>query len=86
MARKCLSLLRKRSGEVAFAVEREIAKPVGFAVRFRRDDRSDFPAGSGDKRIGVEGLVGDQGVWIGGFNQLRCASQIIGLTWREYLA
>ena len=33
--------------EVAFAVEREIAKPLGFAVRFRRDDRSDFPAGSG---------------------------------------
>ena len=73
--------------EVAFAVEREIAKPLGFAIRFRRDDRSDFPLGQGgDKRIGVEGLVGDQGVWIGGFNQLRCASQIIGLTWREYLA
>ena len=42
-----LEFIEKALGEVAFAVEREIAKPLGFAVRFRRDDRSDFPAGSG---------------------------------------
>jgi hypothetical protein len=44
---KMPELIEEALDEVAFAVEREIAKPVGFAVRFRRDDRSDFPAGSG---------------------------------------
>src|SRR5580704_4971189 len=54
-----LEFIEEALDEVAFAVEREIAKPLGFAVRFRRDDRSDFPLGQGgDKRIGVEGLVG----------------------------
>jgi hypothetical protein len=42
-----LEFIEEALDEVAFAVEREIAKPVGFAVRFRRDDRTDFPAGSG---------------------------------------
>ena len=44
---KMPEFIEEALGEVAFAVEREIAKPLGFAVRFRRDDRSDFPAGSG---------------------------------------
>jgi hypothetical protein len=41
-----LEFIEEALDEVAFAVEREIAKPLGFAVRFRRDDRS-VPAGSG---------------------------------------
>jgi hypothetical protein len=81
---KVLEFIEEALDEVAFAVEREIANPVGFAVRFWRDDRSDFALGQGgDKRIGVEGLVGDQGVGIGGFNQIRGARQIMGLTWGE---
>ncbi len=42
---KMLEFIEEALDEVAFAVEREIAKPWGFAVRFRRDDRSDFPLG-----------------------------------------
>ena len=71
--------------EVAFAVEREIAKPVGFAVRFRRDDRSDFPLREDlDEPIGIVGLVSNQGIWIGVLDQWFCASKIMVLARCEH--
>jgi hypothetical protein len=81
---KVFELVEEALDEVAFAIEREIAIPLGPAVGLRRDDRSDSPLGQGvDERIGVEGLVADQGIGIGIFDQRLGPSQIMGLTWRE---
>ena len=37
-----------------------------------------------DQRIGVVGLVAEQGVWIGAVDQRLRASQIVGLSRREH--
>ena len=80
-----LEFIKEALDEVTFAVEREIAQALDFAVDFRRDDRSDRPLVQGvDERIGVEGLVGDQGIGIAGLNQFLCASQIVGLARGEH--
>ncbi len=82
---KMLEFIEEALDEVAFAVEREIASPLCLAIGLRWDNRSDTTLAQGlDKRISVVGLVADQGIGIGGFNQRLCASQIMGLTWREH--
>ena len=85
MARKVLELIEEAFDEVAFAVEREIARPHGLAVSLGRDDRSDSPLGEGgDEWVCVVCLVAKQCVWIGGVDKLFRASKIMSLAWREH--
>jgi hypothetical protein len=82
---KVLEFIEEALDEIAFAVESVVASPLGLSVGLGRDDGNDFALGQGvDERIGIERLVADQGIWIGGFNQRFRASQIVGLTWREH--
>ena len=78
-------MIEEAFDEVAFAVERKIALPRGFAVGLGRDDRSDSALGEGaDEWIGVVCLVADQSVRIGVVDQRLRASKIMSLTWREH--
>jgi hypothetical protein len=71
--------------EVAFAVEREIARSRGLAVGLGRNDRSNSSLGEGvDERVGVVRLVAKQCVWIGVVDQRLGASKIMSLAWREH--
>ena len=57
-----LEFIEEALDEIAFAVEREIARPLGLAVGLGRDDRSDSPLGEFvDEGIGVVGLVATLG-------------------------
>jgi hypothetical protein len=70
MARKCLSLLKKCSTRFAFAIERVVAGPGGLAIGLGRNHRGDVAFGEEvDERVGVIGLLADQGVRIGVFEQ-----------------
>jgi hypothetical protein len=61
---KMLEFIEEPLDEIAFAIEREIAIPLDRAVAHRRNG-GDFPLVQRvDKRIGVEGLVADQGIGI----------------------
>ena len=53
-----LELIEEALDEVAFAVEREIAQPLGLAIGLGRDDRGDCPLGEdADERVCVISLV-----------------------------
>ena len=82
---KVLHLVEEALDEIALAVKREIAVPLGLAVGFWRDDRRYFPLREAiDEQISIVGLVCDQGVRIGVFNQVLGASQIVDLPCREH--
>ena len=71
--------------EVAFAVEREIARPLGLTIGLGRDDRSDSPLVEGaNERVGIVRLVANQGIWVGVLDQRFRASKIMSLAWREH--
>jgi hypothetical protein len=80
-----LELVEEALDEIAFAIEREIAIPGRFAIGFWGNHRGDPPLSKQvDQRISVVSLVAKQGVWIGAVDQLLRASQIVGLSRREY--
>jgi hypothetical protein len=55
-------LVEETLDEIAFAVEGEIARALGFSVGFGWNDGRDRLSVEGsDEGVGVEGLVGDQG-------------------------
>src|SRR5207247_5879596 len=59
--------------------------PRDLAIGFWGDHRGDSPLDEAiDERTGIVGLVANQGIWIGAVDQRFCASQIVGLPWREY--
>ena len=71
--------------EIAFAVEREIARPLGLAVGLGRDDRSDSPLGEGfNERVGIVRLVTNQRIWIDVVDQRLRASKVMSLARREH--
>ncbi len=71
--------------EIAFAVEGEVARARGFSVGFGWDDWDDRPiVEGGNEGIGVEGLVGDQGAGIDGFDQRFGAGEIVILARAEH--
>jgi hypothetical protein len=71
--------------EIAFAVEREIARPRGLAVGLWRNHWGDRAFSEGvDQRIGVIRLVADQGLWIDAVDQRLCTSQVVGLPGCEH--
>ena len=73
-------LVEEAFDEIAFAVERVVANTLYFAVGLWRDHRGDFALGeSVDQRIGVVGLIGEQGAWIGAVDQRLRAGQIVRL-------
>src|SRR5260370_26213005 len=82
---KVLNLVEEALDEIALAVKREMAVPLGLAVGFWRDDRRNFPLREAiDERISIVGLVCDQGFRVGVFNQVLGASQIMDLPCREH--
>jgi len=82
---KVLESVEEAFDQVPFAVQREIARPRDLAIGFWGDHRGDSPLDEAiDERIGIVGLVANQGIWIGAVDQRFCASQIVGLPWREY--
>ncbi len=82
---KVLEFIEEALDEIAFAIEREIAIPLDLAVGLRRDNGGDFPLVQRVyKRIGVEGLVAEQGIRLDVFNQRLRANEIMSLTWREH--
>ena len=82
---KMLESVEEAFDQVPFAVQREIARPRDLAIGFWGDHRGDSPLDEAiDERTGIVGLVANQGIWIGAVDQRFCASQIVGLPWREY--
>jgi hypothetical protein len=80
-----LELVEEAFDEVAFAIEREIANSRELSIGLWWNHRSDLAAGERlDQRIGIVGLVADQGVWVGAIEQRFCASQIVGLPGRDH--
>ena len=77
-------LIEEPLNEIAFAVEREVARARGFSVGFGWDDWGDRSiVESGDEGVGVERLVGDQSAGIDGFDERFSASQIVILAGAE---
>ena len=57
---KVLNLVEEALDEIALAVKRKIAVPLGLAVGFWRDDRRNFPLREAlDEGISIVGLVCD---------------------------
>lgn len=82
---KVLELVEEAFDEIAFAVACEVAVALGLAIGLGRDHGGDLaPVERVDQRIGVVSLVADQCPWIGAIDQRFCASQIVGLPWREH--
>ena len=82
---KVLEFVEEALNQITFAVERKVACPLGFAIGFGRDHRSDCPLSKGvHERVGVVGLITNQGVWIGVLDQWFCASKIMRLAWCEH--
>ena len=80
-----LEFIEETFDEVAFAVEREIARSRVFAVGLGRNDWNNSSLGEGvDERVGVVRLVAKQCVWIGAVDKRFRASKIMSLTWREH--
>ncbi len=78
-------LVEEALDEIAFAVERVVACTLDFAVGLWRDYRGDFALGeSVDQRIGVVGLIGEQGAWISAVDQRLRAGQIVRLPRRKH--
>ena len=76
--------VEKSLDEVAFAVERVVAGPLGFAIRLGWNDWGDSPFSQAvDERVGVVGLVGEQSLRIDALDERLGASQIVGLSRRE---
>jgi hypothetical protein len=85
MARKCLSLLKKRSMRLAFAIEDEVVRARGFSVGFGGDDWGDRSiVEGGDEGVGVERLVSDQSAGIDGFDQRFSTNEIVILARAEH--
>ncbi len=81
---KVLNFIEEALDEIALAVECEIAIALGLSIGFGRNYGRDFSLRKAiDERISVVGLVCDQGLRIGIFNQALGASQIVDLPCRE---
>jgi len=71
--------------EIALAIECEVAGPWRLAVGLRRNHRSNVALSEGvEQRVGVVGLVANQGMRIDIVEQHLRTSQIVGLPRREY--
>ena len=85
MARKFLSLLKKRSTRLRLAIEHEITTARHLAVGLGRNHRRDVaPFECVNEGVGVEGLVAKHRPWIDRFQQRLRASQIVRLSGREH--
>ena len=80
-----LELIEEALDKVAFAIEREVALPLGRAVGLGWDDRSDAPLGERlDEGVGIICLVSNQGIWVSVLDQRFGASKIMSLPRREH--
>lgn len=78
-------LVEEAFDEVAFAVECIVACPLDFAIGLWGNHRGDFALReSVDQRIGVVGLISEQGAWIDAVDQRLRAGQIVRLPRREH--
>lgn len=61
--------------EIAFGIEREVARALDFAVGFRRNNHGDAaPFETADEAVAVITLVGEEGAW----RDLRCQGLSLG--------
>jgi hypothetical protein len=82
---KVLEFIEEALDEVAFAVEREIASTLDFAIGLWRNYRADLtPVEGVDQRVGVVRFVSEQSPGIDVFDQRFRASQIMRLPGREH--
>jgi hypothetical protein len=80
-----LERIKEALDEVALTVEREVAMSLDVAVGFRRDHRGDASFGQGvDERVGIEGLVAEDGGRIDVLDEGLGAGEIGVLTRREH--
>ena len=80
-----LDFVEEPFDEISLAIERKIAIALHLTVGFWRDHWSDCPLiECVDQRIGVVGLVADERMRIGIFEQRLCASQVMVLPWRQH--
>jgi hypothetical protein len=80
-----VGLIEEALDDIAFAIEREVARPLDLTIRLGRDYWGDCPLREDvDERVGVVGLVSYQGIWIGVLEQRFCASKIMRLARREH--
>lgn len=81
---KVLEFIEEALDEITLAVECEVAGPWRLAVGLRRNHRGNVALSEGvEQRVGIVGLVANQGVRIGIVEQQLCASQIVSLPRRE---
>lgn len=73
-------LVEKSFDQIAFAIEREIARPLDEAIGLGRNDRLDASLLQGeDQAISVIGLICEEGLRIDIFQERLCLAEIGGL-------
>jgi len=79
-----LEFIEEALDKIALAIECEVAGPWRLALGLRRNHRGNVALSEGVKqRVGVVGLVANQGLRIGIVEQQLGASQIVSLPRRE---
>jgi hypothetical protein len=82
---KVLEFIEEALDEVALAIEHEVAGPRCLAVGLWRNHRCDVALSEGvEQRVGIIGLVADQGLRVGVVEERLRASQIMRLPRREH--
>jgi len=80
-----LELIEEALDEVAFAIERKVARALGLTVGLGWNDRSNPPLGEGvDERVSIICLVANQGIWVGFLDQWPGTSKIMSLAWSKH--
>ena len=73
-----LNLVKEALDEITLAIEREIAFALTFAIGLGRNDRShSLVRKLVDERIGIIRLIGDDGAWVGIFEQWFSATTVL---------
>lgn len=71
---------RSSFDQIAFAIEREIARPLDEAIGLGRNDRFDASLLQGkDQAISIMGLISEEGLRIDIFQERLCLAEIRGL-------
>ena len=82
---KMLEFVEEALDEIAFAIERKVARQRDRATRMGRNDWGDLPVRQGfEEGIRVIGFVTNQSRWIGVLEQGPCTGKVAGLAWRQH--
>jgi len=82
---KMLEFVEEALDEIAFAIERKVARQRDRATRMGRNDWGDLPVRQGfEEGIRVIGFVTNQSRWIGVLEQGPSTGKVAGLAWRQH--